>query len=83
MACSNVYPDVSTLPADAEVIELTLLLPRWQAESLSLLAQQRHLTVGQLLRKLLYEVLREEMVLSHPLCSDGVASTGDVCPARP
>ncbi len=83
MTWSNVYPDAVSVPVDPEVIELTLLLPRWQAESLSLLAQRRHLTVGQLLRKLLYEVLRHEMVLSHPRCSDGVIPSGAVCPARP
>lgn len=38
---------------DAEVVELALLLPRWQAEALEEAAYKRGLTAGQMLRKLI------------------------------
>jgi hypothetical protein len=39
-------------PLDNEVVELALLLPRWQAEALEEAAHNRGLTAGQMLRKL-------------------------------
>jgi hypothetical protein len=38
---------------DNEVVELALLLPRWQAEALEEAAHNRGITAGQLLRKLI------------------------------
>ncbi len=38
---------------DKEVVELALLLPRWQAVALENAAHQRGLTAGQMLRKLI------------------------------
>jgi hypothetical protein len=38
-------------PLDNEVVELALLLPRWQAEALEEAAHNRGLTAGQMLRK--------------------------------
>ena len=38
---------------DREVVELALLLPRWQAVALENAAHQRGLTAGQMLRKLI------------------------------
>jgi hypothetical protein len=43
---------------DAEVVELALLLPRWQAEALEEAAYKRGLTAGQMLRKLIGATLR-------------------------
>jgi hypothetical protein len=37
---------------DTEVVELNLLLPRWQAEALEQVAHTRGLTAAQMLRKL-------------------------------
>jgi len=45
-------------PLDAEVVELALLLPRWQAEALEEAAYKRGLTAGQMLRKLVSISLR-------------------------
>jgi hypothetical protein len=44
---------------DDEVVELPLLLPRWQAEALEEAAHSRGLTAGQMMRKLLGQGLRE------------------------
>ena len=44
---------------DDDVVELPLLLPRWQAEALEEAAHNRGLTAGQMMRKLLGQGLRE------------------------
>lgn len=41
---------------ESEVVELVLLLPEWQMESLEAKANQRGMTVGQLLRRVLSEI---------------------------
>ena len=46
-------------PIDQEVVELALLLPRWQAEALEDAAHARGLTAGQLLRRLVAKGLQE------------------------
>jgi hypothetical protein len=46
-------------PLDSEVVELALLLPRWQAEALETAAHAHGLTAGQLLRKLVGATLRD------------------------
>jgi hypothetical protein len=38
---------------DNEVVELALLLPRWQAEALEEAAHDRGITAGQMLRKMI------------------------------
>ena len=40
-------------PLDSEVVELSLLLPRWQAEVLEEAAHDRGISAGQMLRKLI------------------------------
>jgi hypothetical protein len=40
-------------PVDDEVVEVSLLLPRWQVEALEEVAHERGLTAGQMLRKLI------------------------------
>jgi len=47
-------------PIDNEVVELALLLPRWQAAALEDAAHQRGLTTGQMLRKLIGASLKGE-----------------------
>lgn len=42
---------------DAEVVELPLLLPRWQALELEAVANRRGMTTGQFLRRVLGEML--------------------------
>ena len=46
-------------PLDHEVVELALLLPRWQAEALERAAHARGLTAGQLLRKVIGATLKD------------------------
>lgn len=42
---------------DQEVVELPLLLPRWQAVELEAVARQRGMTTGQMLRRVIRDVL--------------------------
>lgn len=44
-------------PIDSEVVELALLLPRWQAAALEEAAHQRGITAGQMLRKMIVSTL--------------------------
>lgn len=44
---------------DQEVVELPLLLPKWQAVELEAAARQRGMTMGQLLRRVIRQVLDE------------------------
>ena len=46
-------------PVDDDVVEVSLLLPRWQAEALEEAAHERGLTAGQMLRKLIGVCLSE------------------------
>jgi hypothetical protein len=48
---------------DNEVVELALLLPRWQAAALEQAAHERGLTAGQMLRKLIGMSLKAESPL--------------------
>jgi hypothetical protein len=50
---------------DQEVVELPLLLPRWQAEELEAAARERGMTTGQMLRRVIRELLTEEPMLAH------------------
>jgi hypothetical protein len=57
------YHPPRTLPGkdayapDAEVVELPLLLPRWQALALEQAAEEKGLTSGQMIRRLIGESL--------------------------
>ena len=42
---------------DQEVVELPLLLPRWQAVELEAAARRRGMTTGQMIRRVLGEML--------------------------
>lgn len=47
---------------DQEVVELPLLLPRWQALELEAVARERGMTTGQMLRRVIRELLADEPV---------------------
>ncbi len=49
---------------DQEVVELPLLLPRWQALELEAAARRRGMTTGQMLRRLIGEVVGSRPVIS-------------------
>ncbi len=42
---------------DQEVVELPLLLPRWQAMELEAAARRRGMTTGQMIRRVIGEML--------------------------
>jgi hypothetical protein len=44
---------------DSEIVELSLLLPRWQIAALEKAARQRGLTTGQMLRQIIGAGLRQ------------------------
>ncbi|HKA06382.1 MAG TPA: hypothetical protein VKD71_03935 [Gemmataceae bacterium] len=52
-------------PIDHEVVELALLLPRWQAEALEDAAHRRGLTTGQMLRRMIGSSLKDRTVTGH------------------
>ncbi|HJZ60369.1 MAG TPA: hypothetical protein VKE74_35825 [Gemmataceae bacterium] len=47
---------------DQEVVELPLLLPRWQAVELEAAASRRGMTTGQMLRRVIGELLASQPV---------------------
>jgi hypothetical protein len=62
MAGDNVQPLFDAISADVaridqEVVELPLLLPRWQAMELEAAASRRGMTTGQMLRRFIGELL--------------------------
>ena len=55
-------PDAPTTAFDSdpslpEVVELQLLLPRWQAEALEAAARDRGLTTGHILRRVIADIV--------------------------
>jgi hypothetical protein len=46
--------------SDQEVVELPLLLPRWQAIELEAAARRRGMTTGQMIRRVLGELLASQ-----------------------
>lgn len=69
MAGETVHPMFETVSSDVgrqdqEVVELHLLLPRWQALELEAAARQRGMTTGQILRRVIGELLTEQVVAS-------------------
>ena len=50
---------------DQEVVELPLLLPRWQALELEAAARRRGMTTGQMLRRMIGEVIGSRPVVAH------------------
>jgi hypothetical protein len=45
--------------SEPDLLELALLLPRWQVLALEELAKSRGVSIGQMLRRLISELLRE------------------------
>jgi hypothetical protein len=45
--------------AESEILELSLLLPRWQVFALDDLARSRGQNIGQLMRRLIGDLLHE------------------------
>lgn len=43
---------------DSDVVELPLLLPRWQVDALETQATEKGMTTGQMLRRLLTDLLK-------------------------
>lgn len=63
---STLMPPMSTaMRPDQEVVELPLLLPRWQAEELEVAARERGMTTGQMLRRVIRELLADEPLVAH------------------
>lgn len=50
---------------DQEVVELPLLLPRWQAMELEVAARERGMTTGQMLRRVIRELLEDDHLVAH------------------
>lgn len=46
------------------MVELPLLLPRWQAMELEIAARERGMTTGQMLRRVIRDLLADEPVAS-------------------
>lgn len=49
---------------DQEVVELHLLLPQWQAVALEAAARRRGMTTGQMLRRVIGELLAAQPVVA-------------------
>ncbi len=49
---------------DQEVVELPLLLPRWQALELEAAARERGMTTGQMLRRVIRNLLADGPIVS-------------------
>jgi len=63
VASGFLAPELGTreiTPIDDEIVELALLLPRWQAEALEAAAYNRGITAGQMLRKLVAMSLKAQ-----------------------
>lgn len=46
--------------SDSDVVELPLLLPRWQVDALEEAASERGMTTGQMIRRVFTEMLRPQ-----------------------
>jgi hypothetical protein len=51
--------ELKPAPKEAEYLELSLLLPRWQVFALDDLASSRGQNVGQMMRRLIGDLLQE------------------------
>ena len=49
---------------DQEVVELPLLLPRWQAVELEAAARRRGMTTGQMIRRVIGDMLASQKTLA-------------------
>jgi hypothetical protein len=62
----TVDPPLASGPArlDQEVVELPLLLPRWQALALEAAARRRGMTTGQMLRRVISDLFGDTQTRS-------------------
>ena len=63
------HPMFEVAPADLarqdqEVVELPLLLPRWQALELEATAREHGMTTGQMLRRVIRDLLASQPLIS-------------------
>ena len=54
----DIPPVFGSLNTDSEVVELPLLLPRWQVAALEETARRHGLTTGQLIRRAVADLVR-------------------------
>jgi hypothetical protein len=55
------FDAISSAPRqDQEVVELSLLLPRWQVMELEAVASRRGMTTGQMIRRVIGEMLASQ-----------------------
>ncbi|HEY2911179.1 MAG TPA: hypothetical protein VGI99_13095 [Gemmataceae bacterium] len=57
-------PTINHSRLDQEVVELPLLLPRWQAAELEVAARERGMTTGQMLRRVIGELLADDHLVA-------------------
>ncbi|HXD88238.1 MAG TPA: hypothetical protein VN641_17245 [Urbifossiella sp.] len=57
-------PTINSSRLDQEVVELPLLLPRWQATELEVAARERGMTTGQMLRRVIGELLADDHLVA-------------------
>lgn len=48
------------LSSDSDVVELPLLLPRWQVDALEEAANERGMTTGQMIRRVISDLFRPQ-----------------------
>ena len=54
-------PPAEKIRSDHEVVELPLLLPRWQALALEAAANRRGMTTGQMLRRVITDLFGDDV----------------------
>ncbi len=54
-------PPAEKIRSDHEVVELPLLLPRWQALALEAAANRRGMTTGQMLRRVITDLFGDDI----------------------
>lgn len=59
MPTESAYHGGDSARFDQEVVELQLLLPRWQAAALDAAARERGMTSGQILRRVIADLFSE------------------------
>jgi hypothetical protein len=57
-------PRETPIPVDGEIVELSLLLPRWQAVALESAARDQGISAGQMLRRIIGESVRATSVVT-------------------
>lgn len=62
MVAKNILDPVPSLPSDAGIVELSLMLSRSQFHALEQRAREAGLSVAQFLRRLVHESISEELV---------------------